>query len=345
MALIYDTVTAANLAGYYNAAKQNVDTTFGEKAFPVTKQLGLKLAFVKGAAGKPVVLRASAFDTKVTIRDRISVTLTEEEMPFFKESLLVKEKERQQLNILQQTNNTALIDTVLQTIFDDQTSLVSGAKARLEAMRMQVLATGKISVVSNGQSLDYDYGVEESHKGTVKTAWSAAKATPLADIEAATNALSALGGKAEVLIMNGKTFALAKNAASTVTIIKPLAPAGSSVTKREFTDYLKDEHGLSIQVVDDTYRDEDGTIKKYFPDGTVTFAPNAALGRTVFGTTPEESDLMSGVNNAEVSIVETGIAITTTKETDPVNVQTKVSMIALPSFEQLDNVYMLDIEP
>ncbi|HER1800768.1 TPA: major capsid protein E, partial [Streptococcus pyogenes] len=44
----------------------------------------------------------------------------------------------------------------------------------------------------------------------------------------------------------------------------------------------------------------------------------------------------------EVSIVETGIAITTTKTTDPVNVQTKVSMIALPSFERLEEVQIIN---
>ena len=46
-----------------------------------------------------------------------------------------------------------------------------------------------------------------------------------------------------------------------------------------------------------------------------------------------------------MKVVNTGIAITTQELVDPVNVQTKVTMIALPSFERLDDVYMLDIEP
>lgn len=75
----------------------------------------------------------------------MEVELSHEEMPFFKEAMLVKEVDRQQLNTLSQTGNTTLINTVLQTIFNDQANLVAGAKARLEAMRMQVLATGKHS--------------------------------------------------------------------------------------------------------------------------------------------------------------------------------------------------------
>ncbi|MGZ7279945.1 major capsid protein, partial [Streptococcus pyogenes] len=70
---------------------------------------------------------------------------------------------------------------------------------------------------------------------------------------------------------------------------------------------------------------------------------NGNLGYTVFGTTPEQSDLLGGeATDANVSIVETGIAITTTKTTDPVNVQTKVSMIALPSFERLEEVHIIN---
>ena len=73
---------------------------------------------------------------------------------------------------------------------------------------------------------------------------------------------------------------------------------------------------------------------------------NGSLGSTVFGTTPEESDLQSGdTPGAQVEVVDQGIAITTTKTTDPVNVQTKVSMIALPSFERLDDCYMLTVIP
>ena len=56
MALIYDTITAENVSGYWNASQENVDTTLGDKLFPARKQLGIKLAFVKGGSGKAVAL-------------------------------------------------------------------------------------------------------------------------------------------------------------------------------------------------------------------------------------------------------------------------------------------------
>lgn len=346
MPLIYDIMTAPNLAGYWNTKQAKVDASIGEKVFPAQKQLGLKLGFVKGASGRPVVLKPSAFDTKATLRERMNVTLSEEEMPFFKESMLVKESDRQQLNLIGQSGNQAMIDTITRGLFDDTTTLLQGARAQLEAMRMQVLATGKIKVIGNGVPQDFDYGVAEDHKGKVKTAWSDKEtATPLADLDEAFSALENLGGQAEVVYMNPVTFAQLKNAKSTTAAIKPLVTTGGVVTAQEVKDYIADNYGVTIVIKSGTYKDVDGEIKKYFPDGHVTLAPNSALGRTVFGTTPEESDLMSGSTGATVNVVDTGIAVTTSKKVDPVNVETKVSMIALPSFENLDDCYMLSTIP
>ena len=146
--------------------------------------------------------------------------------------------------------------------------------------------------------------------------------------------------------MTQKTFGLIRKADSTIKIVKPLAPKGATVTTTELTDYLSDTHGVKVEIKNDTFTDDDGVAKKFYPEGYVSFIPNAILGKTVFGTTPEESDLLGGnIEGVEVKVVNTGIAITTQKLVDPVNVQTKVSMIALPSFERLDDVYMLDIEP
>jgi hypothetical protein len=269
MPLIYDTVTASNLAGYWNARQQEVDATIGEKFFPARKQLGLKLALVKGSAGLPVVLKPSAFDTKATLRERMNVTLDEQEMPFFKESLLVKEQDRQQLNVIAQTGNQALVDTIVSGIFDDNAALLAGAHARLEAMRMQVLATGKIGVISNGVAQDFDYHVDPAHKGTTKTAWTdLATSTPLADIEAAVSALAELGSTAEVIILNSKTLSQIKNAKSTLALIKPTAPDAAAVKKSELFDYLESELGLTVVVKNQTYKDADGVVKKYYQTGT-----------------------------------------------------------------------------
>ena len=65
------------------------------------------------------------------------------------------------------------------------------------------------------------------------------------------------------------------------------------------------------------------------------------LGYTNMGTTPEESDLINNLN-AQVAVVNGGVAVTTSQTVDPVNTETKVSMVALPSFEKANNVVIID---
>ncbi|ETW90648.1 major capsid protein [Streptococcus thermophilus] len=346
MGLIYDKVTASNIAGYFNALQENVDSTLGESIFPARKQLGTKLSYIKGASGQSVALKAAAFDTNVTIRDRVSAKIHDEQMPFFKEALLVKENDRQQLNLVKDTGNEALINTIVAGIFNDDVTLINGARARLEAMRMQVLATGKIAFTSDGVNKDIDYGVKPDHKKQVSKSWAEPSATPLADLEDAIETARELGLNPERAVMNAKTYGLIRKAASTVKVIKPLAGDGAAVTKAELDNYIADNFGVTVVLENGTYQNEKGEVSKFFPDGHLTLIPNGPLGNTVFGTTPEESDLFAdNTVNADVEIVDNGIAVTTTKTTDPVNVQTKVSMVALPSFERLDDVYMLTVIP
>ena len=69
--------------------------------------------------------------------------------------------------------------------------------------------------------------------------------------------------------------------------------------------------------------------------------PDGELGKTHVGVTPEESDLMNSLT-AEVSLVDNYIAVTTHKEHDPVNVEMKVSMVGLPSFERANEILIID---
>ena len=104
---------------------------------------------------------------------------------------------------------------------------------------------------------------------------------------------------------------------------------------------MKDQLNLSVYVNNKRYKNELGVATKFVADDTFVLFPEGQLGTTWFGTTPEESDLLSG-SVANVSITDTGVAVTTMKKADPVNVETKVSMICLPSFESADQIFIAD---
>ena len=99
---------------------------------------------------------------------------------------------------------------------------------------------------------------------------------------------------------------------------------------------------MDIVIYDKMYRDEDKVAKAFVPDGYVCFIPDGSIGGTWYGTTPEEADLQ-GSGKADVSIVNTGVAITRIVEEHPVNINTFASEIVLPSFERMDEVAVMKV--
>ena len=114
-----------------------------------------------------------------------------------------------------------------------------------------------------------------------------------------------------------------------------------NVTTARAIDYIYNETGVRFYVYDNVYVNEAGNAVKCVADDTVVLLPDGDLGYTHIGVTPEESDLMNSLN-ANVSVNGDGIAITTYGTADPVNVETKVSMVALPSFERANEIVIVD---
>ena len=99
---------------------------------------------------------------------------------------------------------------------------------------------------------------------------------------------------------------------------------------------------ITIVTYSKKYKDEAGTTRAFYPDNIVMLLPNGALGKTWYGTTPEEADLM-GSGEADVAIVNTGVAVTVFTNRNPVNTETIASEIVLPSFERMDETYALEV--
>lgn len=343
MATIYDLVTAADVVAYWTEKNQNAQPLLGATLFPVKKRLGTKLEWVKGANNQPVALRPSSFDAKAIRRDRKGIEKVSTEMPFFKESMYVDEKMRQDLNNMIANNNQAVADQILINIYDDESSLIDSSEIALERMRMELLTTGQIVISGNGQSYTYNYGLDTAtQKVTVIKAWSDPTADIIGDIIDIVEKAKARGITITRAVCNSTTAKYFRINTAIKNAVYVFANGTVPVTTARAIEYIKNETGVTFYAYDNVYVDEAGTTHKYVSDNTVTFLPDGDLGFTNLGTTPEESDLMNSVNTADVSIVNQGVAVTTSKIVDPVNVETKVSMIGLPSFEMADKIVILD---
>ena len=339
---IFELVTSDQITAYWESQAQNRKPYLGEELFPSKQKLGLSIKWIKGSQGLPVVLKPSAYDVAAKKRDRIGFDKLNMDMPFFKESTYIDEELRQELNKVLETGNQAYIDSIMNQVFNDTTNLLEGAAAQRERMRMMALTTGKISMKANGQNYDYDYSIPDNHMVDSSKAWSDPTATIIDDIRDLMDLIEdETGVRPERAVCSRKTFGyIRKNNEIRQAILGSDATAPVSDTK--ILDYIMDELKLDVVVYNKKAKDEKGTEFQYVADDTFVIFPQGKLGTGWFGTTPEQSDLMAG-SAANVSITDTGVAVTTSKKVDPVNVETKVSMIYLPSFETADQVGIIDV--
>ena len=342
---IFDLVTSANMVAYWLQKDLN-EYTVGDQLFPFKKEIGVEIDWIKGANNQPVGLKLSAYDAKSIRRDRQGIEKYKTEMPFFKESMVIDEKLRQQLNTLIQTQNEAIIRTMIAKIFDDQIKLIRAAYETIERMRMQLLTTGTITLASNGQAYSYDYGMPQENFITVQNAWSDGNANIVKDINEVKKLARKRGYKLTRAICNSNLLEALTANTNIAKRIYVMSNGNVYITAQEVKRFIEQETGITIYVQDNGYIDETtGNFVNYFADDVFVMIPDGQLGETHLGVTPEESDLMTGATKAEVSLVNNGIAVTTFAIEDPVNVETKVSMVALPSFEQADGVFILDVNP
>lgn len=340
---IFDLVLSSELTAYWETLIQDEAPYPCEELFPDNKKRGLDLKWIKGSRGLPVVLKVSAFDAAAIPRPRIGFEKLTAEMPYFKESTYIDEEMRQELNIVLETGNQAYIDSVMNRIFDDEVNLLRGARASRERMRMMAITTGVIAMSANGQAFEFDYGVPAAHKANAVTSWSSTTtADPLEDIRILKEKIQDdTGAEVTRAMCDGQTWRYLRNNKKIAQAIFVLSQGVGALTDNSLRDYIKEQVGVDVVVNDKRYADESGNAVKFMPANTFVMFPDGDLGNTWFGTTPAESDLMSG-NVANVSITDTGVAVTTVQKADPVNVETIVSMICLPSFEQADKVGILD---
>lgn len=348
---LFDLINAQQIASYWDTLQTqggNVDPYLGAALFPARKKLGLSLSWLKGAGGLPIALAPSAFDAKAPTRDRIGVTKVETEMPFFREQMSIKEKERQELNMLLDSANSAILEPIASKIYDDAAELIRGALVQPERMIMQLLSTGKIAIVATASALSYtyDYQLKTTQKTSITDAarkWSNTETSmPVTDIIGWQDEVEKKRGiRPRRAICTRKTWGyLLANKQIRLDIS---AQGTTVVTDNILKAYLLDKLGLKVVVYTKMFRVDADTESQYFPDDYFTLIPEGNLGNTWFGTTPEESDLIAGNNSAQVKIVNTGVAVTTYQEIHPVNSVTVVSEIVLPSFEQGDKIFIAKV--
>lgn len=322
-----------NVLDYVNDRQAPV--LLGESLFPAKKVQGLEFDILKAGSKIPTIASVHAFDTEAEIASRVA-SRSAQELAFIKRKIQLKEKD---LIALRKPRDAAEQSYLEKEVYNDVYSMVSSVNARVEKMRMEVLANGTVTLDENGLDLVVDYGVPEEHQ-------------EIADFTKADTDIIGLltewASRLDIMPTRMLTSTKVRNAILQNAGVKAyFKDAGLLPTPGSLNQMLQ-QFGLpTIATYDAKYNKENAAgilvKERYFPEDKLVMFGSENPGESIFGVTPEESRLLSGgskdysVGNIFAMVYESNL--------DPVGTWTKAAGTALPSFPEADNVFQATVLP
>lgn len=352
---IREKLTSQDIAIYID--KLAPEATVDEAFFPAKKQVSLKIQEADRAETRVRVLRPSAFDVAAKVRAlSASVNVKEHNMPFFKESILLAEKDRRTLIEAAQSNNEMIVDTLLEQVYENYAELVEGGLVQMKRMRIQLIQHGSIYIAATDTgNIEMNYDIPENHKfnyhnDTTKK-WTNPDADIIGDILKIQQTFTDAGKEApKRVICTEKTFQntiMVNNAIredlSNRALSANIGATGLIITQTEFETYMKTRFGITFAYGNGAFLNENGEEIPYYEDGIMSFLPNGPIGNSIYSYTPEEFDKSYGSKKLDTSIVRNYISITNTVKDDPVTVETKVSMVGMPSLTRGKSIFLATV--
>lgn len=319
----------------YQSARQ-YPALLGETLFPEIKRQSLKFDQIKGAGSLPVSASVHAFDTEAEIGSR-EASKKALELALIKRKMQLKEED---IIAIESPRNTAEQQYLTQQVYNDMDVLVQGVRARIEAMRMEVLAKGTVTLSENGLDYVVDYGVPDDQKEALAgtALWTSADSDPIGDMLRWADLTPSTVTRA--LTSNAVISSLLRHPA----IIAALYGSGAQrlATRADLNAFLTQQGLPTIAIYDAKYRKQqkNGTYTqhRYLPANSFVMFGDGTLGETIYGPTAEEIRLTRDPS-IQVSKIGNILGMVYEENVDPVSTWTKAVATALPSFPAADEVF------
>ncbi|HIG0360398.1 TPA: major capsid protein [Clostridium sporogenes] len=314
----------------------------GDVLFPEKKVEGLDIKMIKGANNLPVSASIHSFNTETEIASREGANYSIEELALIKRK--IKMDERLIIQLASPRSNQEEKQAI-SDIFNDVDKMITSVKTRIEAMRFEAIATGKLNINENGVKAAIDYGTPKTQQST--SDWTdKATAKPLEDIYNWTDKVVQNSGFTPARALTSKS---ALNLLLTNESIRKAVLGVNSdrvLTKSMLNQLLESMELPTVATYDAQYRVQgaDGkySSKRYFEDGKFVLLPDGKLGDTIYGLTAEEIELRG---KSDVKIESFGNIIAEIYSTkDPVARWTKAVATCLPSFPYADQIYIAKVK-
>ena len=309
----------------------------GEELFPEVKRQSLEFDMLTNGSKTPVIASVHGFDTESEIGQREAEKMAIE-LALIKRKMQLKEKE---IIALESPRNEAERTYLMRNVYADFDALVESIKARVEAMRMELVATGKITLNENNLDAAIDFGVPEENQVT-NVDWSAEDSNPINDMISWKNQLDS----APERVLTSTTV-LAKILANKNVVNAIFGKDSTRIASvGELNNYLEQLQLPKIYTYDAKYRKLEATGKytkhRYFPENAFVMMPGEPLGETIYGPTAEEIRLQRDPS-IDIKLVGKILAMMYEEGTDPVSTWEKAVATALPALKCADELFQATI--
>lgn len=299
----------------------------GDTLFPDIKTENLEAEYERLSEGMelPTAAMVHAFDTEAAIGVR----------PAFEkvsiEKLLIKEKINQSERLSHLLNKGVRESRLVDYVYDDMNRLANSVKTRTEIAKMEVMATGKMTIKENNLDMTIDYGV---NKNKSFTDWDDPTHDILSDIAEAVAEAKEAGYTVNAALTSDKIVGFMLKNDGIIKSIHGVNGAGMLVTKAQLSTLMNELFGIKVSTDEDMYAvptaDNKGrTPKRFFPEDKFTLYVEGVGGRVgtgLWGVTPEEErqGAFTSVNQKQF------ITISQWATPDPVAEWTKASGVFIP---------------
>lgn len=311
----------------------------GDRIFPDQKTQNIKAEYLRLAEGAniPVMATVHAFDTEAEIGSRPVFDKTEVE------KLLIKRKINQTERVrLLAENGVYADDAIVRYVFDDMRLMAEAVKTRTEVAKMEVLATGKMTIKENNLNLTVDYGVPSKNTGyKIKFG---ADDDIIGQIQVVADAAIEAGNALTEIVCSNKLLRKMASNKGIQTMIYGTVGAGTYAPASRISALFTELFGFGVITTNDLrYKTQTASgkeaTKRFFPEDKMAFLSNGtanSFGVGLWGVTPEEAEY----GQYSEKSADQFITVTQWATPDPVAVWTKASGLFIPVVPNPNGLYI-----
>ena len=317
------------------------ESHLGPTLFPVETTNELTFEYWRALNILPVSASLQAYGAEAQIASREGAAKVSGEIPPIKRKIYLDERNMLALK----REGAGDVDKVRNNLYNDIENMVMSVYTRIEALRMQALATGALTLAENGVLLNVNYGVPGGQQDVLGGGdrWSENTRTIIDNIQTWTNAVEQASGVRPTRALTSDTVT---NLMLTDQTIREMiwGPAGDNrpVTMQEINRLLATMDLPQIGSYNRRYRTqaEDGTFTtlRFFPNNMFVLMPPTKLGDTLMGPTAEAM-LDDEVEGKDIG----GIYANVSHENEPPMVWVKAAATSLPTFPAADLVFQAQV--